>query len=267
MNAHPDTETLSAFLDGEASEVEEHVAACADCRRRLDALSQVQSAVAAPVPPPDEHHRDAAVAAAVDAAAQSTPVTRRRRWTLVAVAGGAAAAVLVGVLVTGVSTSHKSSTAALRKAGPVSSQLVRAGDLGDVDDAQALRAKIEPGLPAAVAPQAAAGAKAAQPDTGAGGGIIRGGPSTATATTERRALNAARAPSEAPRCDAAARTLQPGRAVLVYVATARWQGTAADVFGFSPEGVPATSSRPTPTRVYVLARSDCRLLVFQSYAP
>ena len=37
----------------------------------------------------------------------------------------------------------------------------------------------------------------------------------------------------------------------------------------SPEGAPATSSavRPTPTRVYVLARSDCRLLVFQSYAP
>src|SRR5205823_14201651 len=256
------------FLDGEASEVEEHVAACADCRRRLDALSQVQSAVAAPVPPPDEHHRDAAVAAAVDAAAQSTPVTRRRRWTLVAVAGGAAAAVLVGVLVTGVSTSHKSSTAALRKAGPVSSQLVRAGDLGDVDDAQALRDKIEPGLPAASAPQATASPSAQAGTPGAtGGGIVRGAPSTAT--TERRTLNAARAPSEAPRCDAAARTLQPGRAVLVYVATARWQGTAADVFGFSPEGVPATSSavRPTPTRVYVLARSDCRLLVFQSFAP
>jgi len=266
VNTHPDTETLSAFLDGEAPEVEGHVAACAECRRRLDALSQVQRAIAAPVPPPDEHHRDAAVAAALDAAAQSTPVTRRRRWTLVAAAGAAAAAALVGVLVTRVSTSHKTATTALGKAGPVSSQLVRAGDLGDVDDAQALRAKIEPGLPASAAPQAAAGAEAAQPDTNAGGGIVRGAPSTAT--TERRALNAARAPAEPPRCEAAARTLQPGRAVLVYVATARWQGTAADVFGFSPEGAPATtSSRPTPTRVYVLARSDCRLLVFQSYAP
>src|SRR5947207_11258260 len=113
MTTHPDPEILSASLDGEAPEVEGHVAACAECWRRHDALSQVQSAIAAPVPPPDEHHRDVAVAAAVDAAAQSTPVTRRRRWTLVAAAGAAAAAVLVGVLVTRVSTSHKTSTTAL----------------------------------------------------------------------------------------------------------------------------------------------------------
>ena len=39
--------------------------------------------------------------------------------------------------------------------------------------------------------------------------------------------------------------------------------------GFTPSDVPATSvpGRPVPTRVYVLAASGCRLLVFQSYAP
>jgi cysteine desulfurase len=47
MNGHPDTEALSAFLDGEAPEVESHVAACGECRHRLDALGQARTAVAA----------------------------------------------------------------------------------------------------------------------------------------------------------------------------------------------------------------------------
>src|SRR5437763_411211 len=68
------------------------------------------------------------------------------------------------------------------------------------------------------------------------------------------------AQSAPPLCEAQARKLQPNGVVLVYEATARWQGTPADVFGFSPPGAPATSSpgRPAPMRVYVLARSDCR---------
>ena len=70
-------------------------------------------------------------------------------------------------------------------------------------------------------------------------------------------------------CEAVARSLQPKGARLTSVATTIWQGTPADVFAFRPPGVPATSApgRQTPRRVYVLARSDCHLLVFQSYAP
>jgi hypothetical protein len=260
MNSHPDTETLSAFLDGEAPEVEGHVATCADCQRQVDVLAQVKTAVGAPVPPPDERHRDAAVAAALGVTGQKTSVAPGRRWTIVAAAGAVAAAALVGLVVTRIGTSHKSSTVAQEKAGPVSGQLIRAGDLGDVDDAQALRAKVEPGLPAKAGPQTAASPAAGDQSAGA---------APSTATTQRRALSAARTTGEPSRCEGVARTLQPGRVVLVYLATARWQGTPADVFGFSPAGAPATSSpgRPTPTRVYVLARSDCRLLVFQSFAP
>ena len=257
MNGHPDTDALSAFLDGEAPEVDAHVATCAECRRQLDALEQVRRAVATAVPAPPPNARDSAVTAALDAVTRPAP-TRRRQWTVVIAAGAAAAAVIAGLVVTRAGTSSKPSDTA---AGPVASNVVRAGDLGDVDDAQGLRAKIEPGLPA----MAAAG-PSANPGAAAG----QTGGSAAGAATERRTASAARrAASEAPRCEAAARALQPGRDVLVYVATARWQGTPADVFGFSPAGAPATSSpgRPTPTRVYVLARSDCHLLVFQSYAP
>src|SRR5436189_244750 len=159
IHNHPDTETLSAFLDGEAPAVESHVASCAECRQELDALARVRSAVGAPVRPPDENRKDTAIAAAVGAMpAQSSG--QNWRWRLVAGVGAAAAVIVIGVVVARVSAS----------------------------------------------------------------------------------------PDEA---------------------TARWQGTPADVFGFSPPGAPATSSpgRPAPMRVYVLARSDCRLLVFQSYAP
>jgi hypothetical protein len=257
MADHPDTEALSAFLDGEAPEVDTHVATCAECRRQLDDLGRVRSAVATPVPPPAPRARDAAVAAALDAVDGPTP-QRRRQWTVVVAAGAVAAALLVGLVVTRAGTSSKSSKTA---AGAVSPNLVRAGDLGDVDDAQGLRAKIEPQLTPTAAARAPGNPTPAAGQTGGAG---------AQSTTERRVASAAQqTPTEATRCERAARALHPGRDLLVYVATARWQGTPAEVFGFSPAGAPVTGSpgRPTPTRVYVLARSDCHLLVFQSYAP
>jgi len=262
MNGHPDTEALSAFLDGEAPEVESHVAACGECRRRLDALAHARAAVAAPVPPPDARRKDAAIAAAVRGATRDERPAPPGRWKVFAVAGAVAAAAVIGVVVTRASTSDKSHNAALGKAGPVAKDLVRAGDLGDVDDAQALRARIQPGLPAGAAMQGQAqAATPAAPGSGAGAAT------NGAAAPVQRGLRAAS--GEAPRCEAAARALQPSGAVLVYEATARWQGTPADVFGFSPPGSPATSvpGRPPPTRVYVLARSDCHLLVFQSFAP
>ena len=261
MNNHPDTEALSAFLDDQAPEVAPHVAACGECRQRLDALSRARSAVASPVAPPDARQRDDAIAAAVRAASSGQPSTPGGRWKVLAVAGAVAAAIVIGVVVTRASTSHKTSKTALGKAGPVSSNLVQAGDLGNVDDSLALRAKIQPGLPA---PASAPAAEGQASSGGAAGARAESG-------TEQRALSATKptTASQAPKCEAAARALQPQGAVLVYEAIARWQGTPADVFGFSPPGPPATSApgRPTPTRVYVLARSDCHLLVFQSFAP
>jgi hypothetical protein len=141
------------------------------------------------------------------------------------------AALVVGVVVARVSTSNNSSSA---PRGPVSHNLVRAGDVGDVNNELTLRGLVEPALYQQTAPaRKPAGAR------------------------------------QTPRCETEARKLQPNGAVLVYEATARWQGTPADVFGFSPPGAPATSvpGRRAPTRVYVLSRSDCHLLVFQSYAP
>ena len=72
MNDHPNAETLSAYLDGQAPEVEGHIATCAECRQQLDVLARVRIAVAAPVPPPEEHQKDAAIAAA-----RSNPFDRR----------------------------------------------------------------------------------------------------------------------------------------------------------------------------------------------
>jgi hypothetical protein len=148
-----------------------------------------------------------------------------------AVVGAVALVVIIGLVVTRTSGSGDSSNA-LTGAGPVSANLIRGGDLGDVDGDQALRQKIEP-------------------------------------TLKTGASHTSQKPGPQPACAGEARKLQRSGPVLTYVATARWQGTAADVFGFSPPGAPATSSRgrPSPTRLYVLARSDCRLLVFQSYAP
>lgn len=150
----------------------------------------------------------------------------RDRWKLVAVVAGIVAVIVIGVVLTRGGTTDKSS----EDDGPVSSHLIRAGDIGDVKDELALRALVEPAL--------------------------RGGTGQHSG-------------SGSPHCTAEARKLQPAGAVLTYEAVARWQGSAAEVFGFSPPGPPATGSgsRPAPTRLYVLSRVDCRLLVFQSYAP
>ncbi|MBV8387480.1 MAG: hypothetical protein JO155_11870 [Acidimicrobiia bacterium] len=151
------------------------------------------------------------------------------RWLIAAVLGAAAAAVIMGVVITRATSGSGSSAKSL----PVSTNLIRGGNLGDVGDELALRAKLEP-----------------------------------TLLGSSRA-STARSSDLEPRCAAAAHKLQPPGAVRVYQATAAFKGARVDVFGFSPPGAPATSSRgrPTPTRVYVLAQADCRLLVFQSFAP
>ncbi|TMK89108.1 MAG: hypothetical protein E6G57_03290 [Actinobacteria bacterium] len=150
------------------------------------------------------------------------------RWKLILVVGALVAAVVIGLALTRSPTASHSA-----KTGPVSANMMWAGDLGAVDGVQALRAKLEPVL-------AASGTRP-----------------TGTQQIERSS------------CEGAARKLQPSGVALAYGARTRWQGTPAEVFGFNPPGVRATSApgRPAPTRVYVLARSDCHLLVFQSFSP
>jgi hypothetical protein len=150
------------------------------------------------------------------------------RWKLFAVGGAVVVVVVIGVVLT-----RRSPSPDPAGRGAVASSLVSAGDLGPLDGEQALRAKLEPAL---------------------------SGRATRPSGTQQIARS---------RCEGAARNLQPQGAALAYVATAGWQGTPAEVFGFNPRGAPATSApgRPAPTRVYVLARSDCHLLVFQSFSP
>jgi hypothetical protein len=197
------------------------------------------------------------------------PGPRVPRWAALAGIAVAAGLVVAVVVVTRSGRARPTSAAA---AAPVSAHLVDGGDLGEIADAQVLHDKLQPrlGASSAAGGQAAAGARspmAAPPATGSGAGT------SATATSAAAEAGATVPPKRlagrrpAP-CESTARALQPGQEILTYVAGARWQGAPAEVLGFSPADARGSGSgRPVPTRVYVLARSGCRLLVFQSFAP
>jgi hypothetical protein len=65
----------------------------------------------------------------------------------------------------------------------------------------------------------------------------------------------------ARQCVDAARALDPANVSPAAQGTATWRGTPAEVLVY------AVAGRPGAARVYVLARADCRVLEFQSYAP
>lgn len=72
----PDDDLLSALLDGEADEdFAAHVADCADCQPRLEALRSASLAVRTPVIYPAAHVREAAVARAVQTAHEPAAAT------------------------------------------------------------------------------------------------------------------------------------------------------------------------------------------------
>ncbi|MCU1451696.1 MAG: hypothetical protein JWP02_3866 [Acidimicrobiales bacterium] len=274
MTTHPDPDALSAFFDGDTAEWEEHVEGCAECRQRLAGFETVRSAVAAPVALPDARQQQAAVAEAMATVLPDRQGPRVPRWTAIAGAGAIAAGLVVGaVVMTRGDRARPTSSLAAQAAAPVSAHLVEGGDLGEVADAQVLHDKLQPNLggpSSAASAQGTAGARspmaatpAAGSDTGASAKTASGAaPAGGTVPAKRLA---GRRPVP---CEATARALQPGEEVLTYVADARWQGTPAEVLGFSPADAPGSGSgRPAPTRVYVLARSGCRLLVFQSFAP
>jgi len=261
MSVHPDDEALSAHLDGEAPEWESHVRSCPSCQARLAAFGRVAAAVGTAPPALRPGGGDDAVARAL-AVARPAPSWRSRR--LVVAAAGIAAAVLVAggvaALVGRSGSSSSKFAAASRRSGPVASNFIEAGDIGDLADDKTLKARVEPSLFATEA-----GASAAAPAPAAGGAAPQ---TSGQPSAKSDALRSAAAAGPLP-CEAKARALQPGAQVLVYRASARWQGTPAVVFGFTAASPTPTrpSGKPSPTRVYVMARSGCRLLVFQSYAP
>jgi len=135
---HLDDEALSAAIDGEAEAgALVHLATCAACRRRLEALRAAASAVSTPPPLPSPLEVDRAIAAALDAAlepAAGSPDSSgggRRRATVVArfprrpaIAALAAAAVIVlaagitGALRWNGSSSRSNESVSLARPGP-----------------------------------------------------------------------------------------------------------------------------------------------------
>lgn len=246
---HLDDDALSAHLDG--LDAGPHLAACADCRARLDALAAAAAAIGAPVGLPPESVVDDAVARALDAEARGP-----RRTVLVALA----AAVLVVLGVVGVALvgdeerPSDSDTAAL---SDDSGEALAAGDaaaapaddLGELGDENELRNRVK----AVIEPpptttttvdgaqvQESMGAPAARTASG-GGSVARAGD---------------------PYCEqAVAKELDRGLGALVYRATLRWNGTPAVAVAYRLE----RASGELDHRLYVLTSGSCDLLVAQTF--
>jgi hypothetical protein len=257
---HPDDEALSAHLDGDqAAGVRDHVESCEVCTARLAQLRRVRAAVGAPVVPPPARQRDAAIARALAAAGDGAGSRRRvGAW-----AGGIAAAMLLVLGAafglsqlssqSGVKTVSSGDAKATSPAGetagraaseatpPTGAEVADLGDLGPLTDTAALRAVVQPTVAQFSRRLGKATGEAAPPAT--------------------QAQDAANARLTARPCVDAARALDPANVRPTAVGTATWRGTPADVLVY------AVAGRPGAARVYVLARADCRVLEFQSYAP
>jgi len=263
MTEHADLEALSAYVDGEAPEWADHLAACPACRASADRLRAVAAAVAAPVPPPPAAHREAAVTAAMDHVVRSQAAERPRvdhprwdrRWALPAVA-----AVIVGVLgfsalvATNTGSSDRNTVAgpALESAptaGDLSAKAdssasaapapaaAFAGDLGDVPDAVTLLARARPALAGTPGRSSAAPGSATVPSTVTSPGL--------------------RAPVEVGTrpCEEQVRTREPALREVVYFATARRGPVPAFVLGF------AAGTTSGPVTLLLLAQDGCAELL------
>lgn len=271
---HLDDESLSAFLDGDDSAVA-HLAGCATCRARRDALDAARRAVAAPPPPAPAAAADRAVAAAMaafDAGRPTAPVVplarpagspgtprrahaapRRRRgvpaWAFGIAAAVAAVAVAVPVLTRDTSSRDASRTAAGPATTVPSGPVIDAGDLGDQSDQLALGRIVTGALGKSAAEAPAAADRSAAPEAG-----------FAASTT---AQQASPAPSPAATagtdCERIVRSdYGSGLGALEYRATLRWQGTPAALYAYTLTGT-------DKHRVFVMSQAGCRLLVVQGF--
>jgi hypothetical protein len=254
---HPDDEALSAHLDGEEPQLRVHVESCTACTARLAELRRVRAAVGTPVTPPPAWQRDVTIARALDAVARPGGARRAR-------AGGIAAAILLvlGAAIGLSQLSHSAKRAALKTTGAArgaeagaaapSTTAVAATDLGDLGaltDTAALRARVQPTV--------------VQLEAGAPGAPNAGAPKAARTVPESAQTGRQSGTGDsaaARRCVDAARALDPANVSPAAAGTATWQGTPAEVLVYA-------AGRRGAARVYVLARADCRVLEFQSYAP
>ena len=290
MSDHPDSEALSAALDGEDEAAAAHAATCPECQGRLAALRAVRDAVGAAVRPPDPEAVDAAVARAVSAAdewetsaaASAVPTDGPAAWPPAGEAGYARRASagkpepVVGgdpapagrwrLWITG-------SAAAAVLAIVVLAAVLATGGSGGREDTALSGGPVGNGVQESSPPFGGVGAAptfAGRPD-----GVtvqelgdvpdvaaLRSRLSVGTSAAAARATtDAAAAPPPAAAavgtrvCEIEARTARPDLPAVVYVANLRFQGTPAVALGFAP------SPGATPFNLLVLAPGEgCRVL-------
>ncbi|MGI8807455.1 MAG: hypothetical protein ACR2KK_06380 [Acidimicrobiales bacterium] len=281
---HADFEAISAYVDGEAPEWADHIAACAACRATAARVRKVAAAVGAPEDGPADAVRDRAIAAALGAASplagaphdgdadrhQAERGRFARRRSAPAWAMPAVAAVLVGLLgvsgfvLAGSRSSDETTTVAgrpldadaktdsLAESSPsgvaAAAPPVPASDLGDLPDAVTLRARAQVGVSSAgavVSRDAASGGRTAATANGGTGAVV-----TPTTTLTQRV-----APSVVGTrpCEEQARTREPTLGPVVYFATARKGPVAGFVLGFAPSTGPVT--------LLLLAQDGCAELL------
>jgi len=251
---HPDDERLSAALDGHDAEALAHADGCAQCAARLAGFQAVAALVGAPVSAP---RADDAVAAALGSATVTSlrPGSRRGPFAL-----AAAAMLLVVLAAVSVITGRDDSRTDMAASTDAGSGSVAAGgaagaDLGDQSDptalADRLRGVVEPPVVAGDAQVATDAPNAAT-----------GGATTESAQSLASRRSAAMAPTSGGPCGlTVAQEFSAGLGPLVYTATLRWEGTPAVAVVYRIDG--ATGS--LDHRVLVMATSDCRLLVAQTF--
>ena len=278
---HADFEAISAYVDGEAPEWADHVAACVECRASAATVRAVAAGVGAPVEGPSAADRDQAIAAALDSTAGGHEAERarfaRRRpsrpWVM-----PAAAAVVVGILgISGfVVSSYRTPDQTTTLAGPTadtgakSNALAESGgsgvaaaapsappaDLGDLPDAATLRARAQAAAPP---PAASTGRSSSSANSGAASPATASGATDSGAMTPTTTLTQRAAPSVVGTrpCEEQARTREPSLGPVVYYATARQGQVAGYVLGFGAVGSPST----TPVTLLLLAQDGGRELL------
>ena len=268
---HAGIEAISAYVDGEAPEWADHIAACAQCRESAATLRAVAVAVGRPVDAPSAADRDRAVAAALDAApvsdghdAERARFARRRPrparpWAMPAAAAAVVALLAAaGVVLSSYRTSDETTTLAgptpesdaqtpspFDSGGGVAAAAPSAppGDLGDVTDAATLRAR-------ALGAPAAAGSALAARDATAGNNAT---PTTALTPTTTLTQRAAPSVVGTRPCEEQARAREPTLGPVVYFATARKGSVPGVVLGFGAVG----SNSTAPVTLLLLAQEGC----------
>jgi hypothetical protein len=260
MTPHADTETLSAYLDGEvpASErarLERHLASCAECSARTSALEGVIRSVRGLPPVTATEAEHVAMRAAVLEASPRRAPKPGPAWKLLA-ATVAVAAVLAGIV--GIVVVRGAGPNATTKvAAPAPSASLPGPALAN--DAE-VRSYVQsrPGVRTFLGqPQAAAGAAPGAPAPAPAqvpSAFGQLNTVTPTAPTTRSAPNAAEAPAppSPPTLGSCARAAVPEGAALLDATAVTYQGTPAWVIA---SGAPSGSTGPL-NRVVVDVRSQ-----------